>query len=166
MKEQAHPIRGAVIKNTALEAIVIEVSCEPAAGGGSVRAPVGPDRYCIIVDDDPGICKALSFTLQRLGFETSEAPSPAALDALFAERTPELIFLDLGLGQSGALDVLPILARHEYRGLVQLMSGRSQETLDEVAAAGERYGLKMLPALPKPFRMGVVKDLIAGLDQS
>lgn len=142
-----------------------EVSCEPAADGGSAGVPVGSARYCIIVDDDPGICKALSFTLKRLGFGTSEAAGPASLDALLEERTPELIFLDLGLGQSGALDVLPVLARHEYRGLVQLMSGRSQETLDEVAAAGERHGLKMLPALPKPFRMGVVKDLVASLDR-
>ena len=67
------------------------------------------------------------------------------------------------MGESGALDVLPILARHGYRGPVQLMSGRSQSVLDEVVAAGERQGLKMLPALMKPFRMGVVKDLVAGL---
>ena len=43
-----------------------------------------------------------------------------------------LLFLDLGLGQIGALDVLPILARHGYDGPVQLMSGRSQSVLDEV----------------------------------
>ena len=48
-------------------------------------------------------------------------------------------------------------------GPVQLMSGRSQSVLDEVVTAGERQGLKMLPALVKPFRMGVVKELVAGL---
>jgi DNA-binding NtrC family response regulator len=149
-----------------LEAIVSEVSYEPASAGGPARAPIGSSRYCIIVDDDPGICKALSFTLRRLEFETSEAATPAALDVLLQERMPELIFLDLGLGQSGAMDVLPILVRHQYHGLVQLMSGRSQETLDEFVAAGEGYGLRMLPALPKPFRMGVIKDLVAGLDQT
>ncbi len=67
---------------------MIEAGCEPAAGGESVRVPVGADRYCIIVDDDAGICKALSFTLKRLGFETSEAASPSALDTLLAERLP------------------------------------------------------------------------------
>lgn len=141
-----------------------ELSREAAAGGAF--APAGSDRYCIIVDDDPGICKALSFTLRRLGFETSDAPSPAVLEARLAERIPELIFLDLGLGQSGAMDVLPILAQHDYRGRVQLMSGRSQDVLDEITAEGERCGLQMLPALPKPFRMGVVKDLVTSLDQA
>jgi DNA-binding NtrC family response regulator len=149
-----------------LEAVVSDLSCEPAAEGRPVQAPARPDRYCIIVDDDPGICKALSFTMRKLGFETTEAASPATVDAQISERMPELIFLDLGLGKSDAMDVLPILARHGYGGLVQLMSGGSQEALDEVAAAGERYGLKMLPALPKPFRMGVVKDLVASLDRS
>ena len=142
-----------------------ELSYEPAAEGRAGGASAGGDRYCIIVDDDAGICKALSFTLRKLGFETSEAASPGTLDAQLAKRTPELIFLDLGLGQSGAMDVLPILARRDFRGFVQLMSGRSQEALDEICAAGERHGLQMLPPLPKPFRMGVVKDLIATLDQ-
>lgn len=146
-----------------MEARVSEVTCEPATEG-STQAPFGAGRYCIIVDDDPGICKALSFTLRKVGFETSDVASPAALDAVLTERRPELVFLDLGLGQSGALDILPILARHGYDGAVQLMSGRSQETLDEVVAAGETLGLRMLPALPKPFRMSVVKDVVAGLN--
>ena len=128
-----------------------------------VPAALHAQPYCFVVDDDAGICKALSFTLRKLGFGTAEIPSPAALEEALAERSPALIFLDLGLGQAGALDVLPILARHGYGGPVQLMSGRSQGVLDEVVAAGERQGLKMLPALVKPFRMGVVKELVAGL---
>jgi hypothetical protein len=48
-----------------------------------------------------------------------------------------------------------------YGGPVQLMSGRSQAVLNEVVLAGEEYGLHMLPALEKPFRMGVVKDVVA-----
>lgn len=134
---------------------------QQAAVVGAVQAPTQIQSYCFVVDDDDGICKALSFTLRKLGFGTADIATPAALDAALAERSPVLIFLDLGLGQSGALDVLPILARHGYEGHVQLMSGRSQSVLDEVVAAGERKGLKMLPALMKPFRMGVVRDLVA-----
>ena len=135
---------------------------QPAAGG-TMAPPVPMPNYCFVVDDDAGICKAMCFTLRRLGFETSELATPGALDSAMMERRPSLIFLDLGLGQAGALDVLPILARHGYEGPVQLMSGRSQSVLDEVVRAGEAQGLKMLPALMKPFRMGVVKDLVAGL---
>jgi DNA-binding NtrC family response regulator len=136
---------------------------QQAAEVRPVQTPAQGPSYCFVVDDDAGICKALSFTLRKLGFATSEIATPAGLGAELAERSPALIFLDLGLGESGALDVLPILARHGYEGPVQLMSGRSQSVLDEVVAAGERQGLKMLPALMKPFRMGVVKELVAGL---
>lgn len=135
------------------------------AATGAEKTPTArqAQTYCFVVDDDAGICKALCFTLRKLGFGTADIPSPAALEQALAERSPALIFLDLGLGQAGALDVLPILARHGYAGPVQLMSGRSQSVLDEVVAAGEKQGLKMLPALAKPFRMGVVKELVAGL---
>jgi DNA-binding response OmpR family regulator len=136
------------------------VEQSPHAPGGM---PASPQTHCFVVDDDAGICKALSFTLRKLGFATAELATPTALDSALAERSPSLIFLDLGLGESGALDVLPILARRGYRGPVQLMSGRSQSVLDEVVAVGEGHGLKMLPALVKPFRMGVVKDLVASL---
>jgi DNA-binding response OmpR family regulator len=141
---------------------VSDVSCGPLAE--RAQAPARTESYCIIVDDDPGICRAIAFTLHKLGFETSEAASPAALRSALVQRTPQLIFLDLGLGQSGALDVLPILADRGYRGFVQLMSGRTQETLDEVSGKGDDLGLRMLPALPKPFRMGTVKELVGHLD--
>jgi len=134
---------------------------QPTAVADLIPAPA--QTYCFVVDDDAGICKALSFTMRRLGFATAEIATPEALDSALATHSPSLVFLDLGLGQSGALDVLPILTRHGYQGPVQLMSGRSQSVLDEVVAIGERRGLKMLPALVKPFRMGVVKDLVAGL---
>ena len=127
------------------------------------QVPLPAQNTCFVVDDDAGICKALCFTLRKLGFDTADIATPGALEQALQDRSPSLIFLDLGLGQSGALDVLPILASYGYQGPVQLMSGRSQAVLDEVVVAGERQGLKMLPALVKPFRMGVVKELVAGL---
>jgi DNA-binding NtrC family response regulator len=128
-----------------------------------ISAAGGAGSHCFVIDDDPGICKALCFTLKKLGVSTTEIATPAALNTAIGDREPSLVFLDLGLGQSGALDVLPILSQHGYCGPVQLMSGRSQSVLDEVVAVGEQQGLRMLPALTKPFRMGVVKDLVASL---
>lgn len=136
---------------------------EQTATAGATPGGASEPRNCFIVEDDAGICKAMSFTLRRLGFETTEIDTPAKLETALAEKIPHLIFLDLGLGKAGAGDILPILSRHGYSGPVQLMSGRSQGVLDEVVTQGEEIGLTMLPALVKPFRMGVVKDLVAGL---
>ena len=133
------------------------------AADGMTQAPLPAQNTCFVVDDDAGICKALCSTLRKLGFDTADIATPAALEQALQERSPSLIFLDLGLGQAGALDVLPILVRYGYQGPVQLMSGRSQAVLDEVVVAGQRQGLKMLPPLVKPFRMGVVRELAASL---
>ncbi len=141
----------------------MSLNFEAASAGGPARAPLSTERFCVVVDDDPGIRKALSFTLRKAGVDVADAATVEALDAIVTERTPDLIFLDLGLGRSGVMDVLPILDRHNYRGAIQLMSGRSRSVLDEVAAAGSELGLRMLPALAKPFRMSVVKDIVAGL---
>jgi len=127
---------------------------QPAEGG---------PPFCLVVDDDPGICRAIAFTVRRLGFDVAEAGSLEALEAALARRSPLLIFLDLGLGKAGPSEAFALLAQHGYRGAIQLMSGRAQSVLDEVAALGGEYGLTILPALPKPFRMGVIKDLVAAV---
>lgn len=131
-----------------------------AAEPGSAHSP-----YCLVVEDDPAICKALSFTLRKLGIATDEIGHPAGVDAALDARAPQLILLDLGLGtaagSAGALEVLSILARRGFPGFIQLMSGRAQSVLDEVARRGEEAGLTMLPVLTKPFRMGVVKEVAA-----
>ncbi len=136
---------------------------QQAEVAGSARMSAPAQRSCFVIDDDAGICKALSFTLRKLGFSTSEIATPSALESAIATETPDLVFLDLGLGQAGAMDILPILSQYGYEGPVQLMSGRSQAVLDEVVVVGREFGLTMLPALEKPFRMGVIKDLVAGL---
>jgi len=141
----------------------VETQSEAPVVADDGQTSAGPQNYCFVVEDDAGICKAMSFTLRRLGFGTAEIATLAGLEAALAERSPVLVFLDLGLGQAGGMEVLPILARHGYTGPVQLMSGRAQSVLDAVVEAGEGQGLTMLPALMKPFRMGVIKDLVAGL---
>jgi ActR/RegA family two-component response regulator len=98
-------------KKTETEAVVSEPSQQPAiAGAAQSRASTG--RSCFVIDDDAGICKALSFTLRRLGFETTEIATPATLAAALNAQNPDLVFLDLGLGQAGAMDILPMLAEH------------------------------------------------------
>src|SRR5947208_9065885 len=65
---------------------------------------------------------------------------------------PELIVLDLALGQSDAIEMIRHLEVLKYTGNVLLISGRGETTLIEVTQIGERYGLRMLPPLKKPFR--------------
>ena len=118
---------------------------------------------CMIVDDDAGICKAISFSLRRMGVSTTEVATLAELEPALERSPPELLFLDLSLGQREGADALTILQRRKFPGFVQVMSGRSPQLLEEVVNTGRKHGLKMLPPAAKPFRMGLIKDLVAGL---
>jgi EAL domain-containing protein (putative c-di-GMP-specific phosphodiesterase class I) len=48
----------------------------------------------------------------------------------------------------------------KYPGVVQLMSGRDAMLLDDIKLIGERHGLRMRPALTKPFRVDAIKRII------
>ncbi|MGD0764978.1 MAG: response regulator, partial [Dehalococcoidia bacterium] len=57
----------------------------------------GTGARVLVVEDDPGILRALNTNLTRHGFDVETAETGAeALDA-YARRRPDLILLDLGL---------------------------------------------------------------------
>ena len=70
------------------------------------------------------------------------------------EPHPEIIFLDVALDRSDAIDGIRILRQGSFAGAVQLISGKDPELLNDIKAIGERHGLKMLDPLRKPFRSG------------
>src|SRR5882724_3457790 len=124
------------------------------------RAP----PLCYVADDEQGICNMISYTIREQGIATAEFQSAAPLLAAVAKSEPDLIFLDLSLEGSDAVEALRGLALLGYRGKVQLISGRDRQLLNEINQIGQRRSLDMLPILPKPFRLDAVRNLIADLD--
>jgi EAL domain-containing protein (putative c-di-GMP-specific phosphodiesterase class I) len=115
---------------------------------------------CVVVDDEPGI-RALrysvlgDFNLDMRGFGTAAE----AIDACRRD-VPDFIVLDVVLHKSDAVDVLRALATQGYRGGVQLVSGRDPALVKQVRQVGEQHGLRMLPPLPKPFRIEDVETRV------
>lgn len=115
---------------------------------------------CFVVDDEPAIGRFIALAAQNFGGVVEQFIDLASMNAALAERTPRLIFLDVSLGASDAIDAIRHLAAQKYDGVVQLMSGRDALLLDDVKLIGERHGLKMRPTLTKPFRAEAVKRVI------
>jgi EAL domain-containing protein (putative c-di-GMP-specific phosphodiesterase class I) len=113
-----------------------------------------------VVDDEEGICKFVTFALTNLGLKAeSFRTAPDAIAAL--ERGhPAIVFLDIALQGSDAIDVLRALGERRYSGIVQVMSGSNPELLDDVRRVGARHGLIMRDPLQKPFRMEAVRQAI------
>lgn len=128
---------------------------EPAAREGS-----SPVADAFVIDDEAGICRFVSIALGNLGL-TSESyhTAPTAVAAL--ERGhPDIVFLDIALEGSDAIDVLRALGERRYAGVVQLMSGSNTDLLDDVRRIGARHGLVMRPPLQKPFRTEAVRQVV------
>jgi EAL domain-containing protein (putative c-di-GMP-specific phosphodiesterase class I) len=120
-----------------------------------------------VIDDDEGICKFVAAVLATLGVETETFTTADAAVAALQHRSPGLIFLDIALKKSDAIDVIRGLGAERYGGIVQLMSGSDLTLLNDVCRIGERHGLHMCPPLSKPFRAETIRQIIqtANLNQ-
>src|SRR5882724_9364000 len=117
-------------------------------------APVAAeDRYqCVVIDDDPDICTLISKVLSKIGVNSLGLSSASALAGALKQQHPAIVFLDVTLDRSDAIDGIRVLRQGSFAGAVQLISGKDPELLNNIKVIGERHGLKMLDPLQKPFR--------------
>jgi DNA-binding NtrC family response regulator len=138
---------------------------EPELEAAATAAAVGPTAALrprvFIIDDEESICKFVSTAVSGMDYEadyfTNATHVPTALD----HCSPFVIFLDIALGSSDAIVVIRLLGKRQYRGVVQLMSGRNAAILEDVRRVGEWHELIMLPPLQKPFRIDSIRKVLA-----
>jgi EAL domain-containing protein (putative c-di-GMP-specific phosphodiesterase class I) len=114
---------------------------------------------CYVVEDEKGIRQFISMVLKPMGIQVEEFASAQALMEGLDRGHPQLIFLDISLEHSDAVEVLHGLAKVGYSGAVNLMSGRHGSLLESVRKIGERHSLLMLPALLKPFDVATIRAI-------
>ena len=126
-----------------------------ASSSGLVDRDVGCDVF--IVDDEPELRRMIVSALGQLERSPKEFASANDLVGGLEVDEPKLIFLDVALDGSDAIDVIRQLGAAGYSGAVQLMSGRDTTLLTEIERVGKRHGLVMLPPLQKPFRLEAIR---------
>jgi EAL domain-containing protein (putative c-di-GMP-specific phosphodiesterase class I)/ActR/RegA family two-component response regulator len=122
-------------------------------------APARAQR-AFVLDDEPKISALICKILRAANIAARQFETPLAFLMELRTCRPDLIVLDLALGNSDAVDVIRKLEILKYDGRVLLISGRHRESLLEVEKIGRAHGLRMLPSLQKPFRL---EDLSARL---
>jgi len=118
-------------------------------------------RSAYVLDDEAQIGALVCATLTANNIATRQFTHPIQFLEELKVSPPDLVVLDLSLGQSDAVEVIRQLEALKYKGRVLLMSGRDQATLAEITQIGKRRGLAMLPPLHKPFRAGDLKTILA-----
>jgi EAL domain-containing protein (putative c-di-GMP-specific phosphodiesterase class I) len=130
--------------------------------GGSADDARRPDARapCFIVEDNPAVARFIARALAGFGVPSEHCATVPALIAALAHHLPRAILLDIALGDSDAIDAIRALSVAGFTGVVQLMSGSNTGILGDVRQVGERHGLRMRPALTKPFRVEAIKKLV------
>jgi EAL domain-containing protein (putative c-di-GMP-specific phosphodiesterase class I) len=124
----------------------------------TVRTPL-----CFVVDDEPSIRHFLSLILHGAGVDTEEIVDGSAMRKAIERRTPDLIFLSIGLESADAIETIIALSKRGFFGFVQLMSTRGSAVLEHVKSVGEQHKLQMLPVLKKPFETAAIVAIMQQL---
>ena len=127
-------------------------------GKGPSIIPSG--KSCLVIDDSPYILSLFKTIISSLRVDARFAEDEAVGLKMVPEFAPALIFLDIRLKEGDCIDVMKELARMRYRGVIQLMSGRYKDFLQQVADTGTRMGLNMRTPLQKPFRPAQIRNII------
>jgi FixJ family two-component response regulator len=131
-----------------------------AAGPADAKAAV---PFALIIDDQEPICQVVAMALTQLGVESASYRTAGPAIASLDQRQPAIIFLDVALEQSDAIDVIKGLSEKHYKGIVQLMSGGRAPLLEAIQRIGARFGLVLSPPLRKPFRRDDIRNVIAAM---
>jgi len=105
----------------------------------------------LVVDDDSGIRSLLLEVLRGEGYTVSEAESSAAVQKILAGEAPDVVVLDVRLGQTkederAGLDLLPQIKKRWPETEVIMLTG--QGTVEMAMEAGRRGAYNFLS---KPF---------------
>jgi EAL domain-containing protein (putative c-di-GMP-specific phosphodiesterase class I)/CheY-like chemotaxis protein len=103
-----------------------------------------------VIDDDPVIRTLVCRVGERAGFRAEGFSSPAAFLEASVLEPPDLVVLDLAIGDTDGIAVLEALARRRCSVPLIVSSGLDDRLLGSAVRIGRSLGLTMLEPLRKP----------------
>jgi EAL domain-containing protein (putative c-di-GMP-specific phosphodiesterase class I)/DNA-binding response OmpR family regulator len=114
----------------------------------------------IYLDDDPRMEKVLGRFLMRFDHTVDFHASVASFKAALASDPPDLILLDLGLGQENGINVIHWLAEVHPRIPIVLLSGHGDDLLDTARRIARATGIRVLGAISKSRMVAELPPLL------
>ena len=90
----------------------------------------------LVVDDEPRIVDAVCSYLEAAGYKTLQAGTGEEALAIFKARQPDLVVLDLMLGQMSGEEVCQTIRRNSSVPIIMLTAKTDEESLLEGLAIG------------------------------
>jgi FixJ family two-component response regulator len=108
-----------------------------------------------VVDDDPGVTRALARLLRSAAFEVHTLQSADQLREELQHGEPDCLLMDLWLGDTNALDLLPALQQRAGHVPVVFLSGGA-----DVHSSVQAMKLGAIDFLEKPVGDGSLLDAV------
>jgi DNA-binding response OmpR family regulator len=119
-----------------------------------------PNKKIVIVDDEPGVRKALVKVLSREGYTVLEAADGAGGVSLTLRERPALVILDVLMEPMSGWEACRLLRQmKEIAGIPVLMLTGKQSVKDKITA----MQVGATDFLPKPFRNQDLKSRVERL---
>jgi DNA-binding response OmpR family regulator len=117
----------------------------------------------VIVDDDPALTDLLVQYINVLGFRAIAVPPVSSEQVAFSivAQTPDVVLLDIDLGETSGLDVARDLRQQGYDGTVVAMTGL---VFTESPGKGRLVSFNALWS--KPIDPDVIKAFLSALSRS
>jgi DNA-binding response OmpR family regulator len=115
----------------------------------------------LVLDDDPTVGQILCMGATALGHEALLCDTvPAFLEAV-GSWSPTHVAIDLTLPGTSGVEVIRQLASTPARPSVIVCSGAGSFELEAALGEARALALPVAGALPKPFRLAQVRQLLA-----
>jgi len=114
----------------------------------------------LVFDDDAAIGRLVARVARMAGMDATAVTNAAAFAESLRALTPQIVLLDLQLGDTDGIEQLRFLAERQYSGLLALMSGFDPRVLSTARALGESLGLKVEAVLEKPLRVAQLEQVL------
>ena len=112
-------------------------------------------RTILVVDDEPFICRSLTFVLRKDNYRVLEARNGEEALAIIREQRPDLVFLDVMMPKINGFEVTErVRSDQELAGInIILLTAKGQESDREV---GKKAGAN--DYMTKPFSRTKIPD--------
>jgi NtrC-family two-component system response regulator AlgB len=119
------------------------------------HSPGGVSLRVLVIDDDKNIRATLSMCLESLGCQVTSASMPQAALSSLSQQDFDMAFLDLRLGSTSGLDLLPkLLAASPELAIVVVTAYATIDTAVEAIKRGAK------DYIPKPFTPAQIEHAV------
>jgi DNA-binding NtrC family response regulator len=115
----------------------------------------------MIVDDDPGIRRALHILLSRAGYRVTQARDGMEALRLWRDSGGDLVITDLHMPEKNGIEMIIELLSHTPGLRIIAMSGGGQTR--RLDLLGDAVLLGAVKTIEKPFTLAEMMDVVRGV---